>query len=48
MELKYIKTLEEKIKKVKQTEYIQDQIEQILDDIKNYLNGNENVEGNTS
>ena len=48
MKLKYIKTLEENIKKMKQTEYIQDQIEWMLNDIKKNLNGNENFEGNTT
>ena len=48
MKVKYLKTLEEKIRKVKHTEHIQEQIKWILDDIKDYLYDDGSMQGNTT
>ena len=48
MKNKYLQTLEEKIKKVKNTDHLQEQISLLLTDAKEYLHNEQQDEGHTT
>ena len=48
MKIKYLKILEDKILKIKNIEYIQDEIGLLLQDIAIYLQDDDYFEGNTT